>query len=155
LPFTVLAPSAFSFEGESIFNNRADVVDPRRANADQPVAGGKRLLNLSAFRNPTAGTLGNSGRNAFSGPGLFNVDLSLSRSFGLKWLGESGRLTFRADAFNVLNHANLNNPAANVGSPDDFGIATYGRKEENRGFPLLTPFRETARQIQLLLRIEF
>lgn len=154
-PYTVGAPSTFTFDGESIENNRADVVDPGHIALAQPVSGGKRLLNLGAFRAPVPGRLGSSGRNALSGPGLFNIDLSLSRSFGLKWLGESGRLTFRADAFNVLNHANLNNPTANVGSPDDFGIATYGRKEENRGFPLLTPFRETARQIQLLFRIEF
>jgi hypothetical protein len=60
----------------------------------------------------------------------------------------------RADAFNFLNHANLNNPNALLGS-SSFGIARYGRTGFASGFPALTPFNETARQVQLSLRIEF
>jgi hypothetical protein len=156
-PFTVRAPSGFSFDpgSEIIINNRADLIDPARADAGETAAaGGRQLLNAAAFREPAAGTLGNSGRNAFRGPGLFNIDLSLSRSFRLLWLGEAGRLTFRADAFNVLNHANLNNPDSFLTS-ETFGLALFGRKGRNTGFPAVTPFNETARQLQFLLRIEF
>jgi hypothetical protein len=154
-PYTVNAPSLFSLAGESIANNRADVVMPSQTRTDRDVASGRLLLNAAAFQVPAPGTLGNSGRNAFTGPGLFNVDLSISRSIAVPRLGERSRLVLRADAFNVLNHANLNNPTADLSQPGSFGVAYYGRQERNTGFPLLVPFRETARQVQLLLRVEF
>ena len=62
-----------------------------------------------------ANVVGNTGRNEFTGPGLYNVDFSLARSFSVPHLGESTRFTIRADAFNILNHANLNNPDNLVG----------------------------------------
>ena len=67
---------------------------------------------------------------------------------------ESARLTLRADFFNVLNHANLGQPDSLITSPT-FGTALYGRIGTDPGFPALTPFRETARQIQLLIRFAF
>jgi hypothetical protein len=153
-PFSVYASSSDG-SGASIYNNRADVTDaPSAAGGSRAVDGGQLLLNAAAFRAPLSGSLGNSGRNAFRGPGLFSVDLSLSRSLALPRLGERRRLTLRADAFNVFNHANLNNPDPYLASPT-FGVALYGREGRTGGFPALVPFRETARQIQLLLRFEF
>ena len=95
-----------------------------------------------------------SGRNAFRGPGLYNADVSISRSFPLKYVGESGRLTVRADIFNLLNHANLNNPDALITSPT-FGLALFGRTGRSSGFPAVTPLNETAGQFQLILRLSF
>ncbi len=89
------------------------------------------------------------------GPGLYNLDLSLGRSFGIRWLGESGRLSLRADAFNFLNHANLNNPDPLLGDTQTFGTAVFGRQGRQSGFPAVSPLNETARQIQMLLRVEF
>ena len=63
-------------------------------------------------------------------------------------------MVLRADAFNFLNHANLDNPASLLGG-GGFGVALYGRKGLNTGFPAVTPLDEKARQIQLLARIEF
>jgi len=147
-PYTVAAPS-----GTVVYNNRADLVSPSYA-LRQDVSGGKLLLNAAAFQAPPVDVLGNTARNAFSGPGLLNVDVSLGRSFRPRWMGESGRFTLRADVFNFLNHANLNNPVAVVGSPE-FGVAQYGRTDRNAGFPSLAPLNETARQVQLILRVEF
>jgi hypothetical protein len=118
-----------------------------------PVPGGEQLLNPAAFADPTSG-VGNLGRNSIAGPGLFNIDVSLNRSIPMKWLGEAGRLNLRADAFNFLNHANLNNPDPVLGDTT-FGQATYGRKAEPTGFPGLLPLNETARRIQLMLRVEW
>jgi len=113
------------------------------------------LLNPASFGPPPdASTLGNTGRNEFRGPGLYNSDMSFSRAFHLPGLRESAMLIFRADAFNILNHANLNNPDNLLGDPT-FGIATYGRQGTSSGFPAVAPLNETARQIQLLLRLEF
>jgi hypothetical protein len=95
------------------------------------------------------------GRNAFTGPGFYNLDLAVGRSFPLPWLGEGSRLNFRADAFNVLNHANLGNPDTLLTSPT-FGVATFGRQaSQGNGFPTLSPLNETPRQIQLSVRIQF
>ena len=57
--------------------------------------------------------------------------------------------------FNVLNHANLNQPSDLVLGSPGFGTAMFGRRGRDTGFPAQTPFNETARQIQLILRIEF
>ncbi|HWF07878.1 MAG TPA: hypothetical protein VG297_05410, partial [Bryobacteraceae bacterium] len=126
-----------------------------------PVAapGGRILLNAAAFGIPAAGLVGDSGRNAFRGPGIYNIDFSLGRAFAVPSLWkvrfrEGTRITIRADAFNVLNHANLNNPDALVGSPT-FGLATFGRQGTASGFPAVSPVNETARQIQLMVRLEF
>jgi len=153
-PYSVVArPTAFG--DETILNERANLVDPGRVDAGRaPVDGGVRLLAAGAFQAPSDSAQGNTGRNAFRGPGLASMDLSLARTFGVKRLGESGRVTVRADAFNFLNHANLNNPNSLLGSRA-FGIATFGRQGRDSGFPGVAPLNETARQIQLLLRLEF
>src|SRR5262249_1028842 len=70
-PYTVYANSSFS-----IYNNRADLVGPNYG-ASQAVAGGVQLLNPAAFAQPASGALGNTARNAFAGPGLLNLDISL------------------------------------------------------------------------------
>ncbi|MGJ5818615.1 carboxypeptidase regulatory-like domain-containing protein [Paludibaculum fermentans] len=153
-PYSVLAASSVPDSGGITYNSRADLLDPDGASTDSPSDGGRQILNSAAFRSPANGRLGSAGRNAFSSPGFFSLDLSLSRFVPLPLLGEAGRLTFRADAFNVLNHANLNRPDSLLGSPT-FGQALFGRTGLDSGFPVSTPFRETAREFQILLRIGF
>jgi hypothetical protein len=114
-------------------------------------AGGKTLLNAAAFGRPGPPTAGNAGRNAFAGPGLISADLSLSRNFTL---GERRSLSLRAEFYNALNHANLNNPEEFVNTAG-FGQALYGRQEKASGFPLLAPFNEASRVVQLFLRVGF
>jgi hypothetical protein len=51
-------------------------------------------------------------RNAFTGPGYFDVDATLKKEFGLprmKLLGENAHLEFRADFYNLFNKLNLTN----------------------------------------------
>jgi hypothetical protein len=151
-PYTALAAASLGGGEALLLNNRASVSGSGLTEA--AVTGGRRLLDATAFRAPAPGTIGNTGRNAFSGPGIVNLDVSLARSISLPWLGEAGRVTLRADAFNLLNHTNLGQPGNLVGSPD-FGIARYGRRGRDTGFPALAPFEESARQFQLMLRFEF
>ncbi|PYX27480.1 MAG: hypothetical protein DMG77_18780 [Acidobacteria bacterium] len=50
-------------------------------------------------------------RNSFRGPGYFDVDATLSKSFGLppmKLLGEGAKLEVRANFYNLFNKLNLN-----------------------------------------------
>ena len=82
---------------------------------------------MSAFArlNPVtqAGQFGNAGRNIARGPALTNVDASLTRALKLT---ENVRLQFRAESFNVANHANLGLPVADLNSPTFGRILTAG-----------------------------
>ena len=154
-PYTVFA---YGTAADPIINNRANLLDQAAAEATGalPVPfGGVRLLSRAAFAAPPPGVLGNTGRNAFRGPGFYNIDASLSRSFPLPWMTEGSRLTVRADAFNILNHANLGLPESQLNSPN-FGIATYGRRPPTTlRSPLIPVPADNARQIQLLVRVTF
>ena len=156
-PYSPVAATPFNGSGQDYMNNRPNLANPTEALINTPLPGGVQILNPAAFTPPAAGQLGNLGRNAFRGPGLYNADVSLSRRFRLAKLGESGRLTVRADAFNVLNHANLNNPVTTLGSqvPYAFGSALYGRQGFDPGFPTSTPLNEAPRQLQIMMRLEF
>jgi hypothetical protein len=154
-PFTVYA----RVDSDSLINNRSNLLDPNHAREDVPYPGGKLILNSTAFGEPSYGMLGNSGRNAFYGPGAYNVDLSLARNFVLPF-NENWRLTVRADAFNLFNHANLNNPKYGYDSccpapQEPFGLAIYGRSEAATGLPASTPLSETARQFHFIMRLTF
>jgi hypothetical protein len=97
-----------------------------------------RWFDTSAFVRNQTGSYGNAGRSIIPGPGEWNWDLSLQKTFSLG--SELRRLEFRADAFNVLNHANLSNPQTNFNSPQSFGRITG---------------TGGARVMQLALRYEF
>ncbi len=143
------------FGSSFIENQRASLTGPAFLTTPKPTKGGILVLNANGFTNPDDPSIvGTIGRNAFRGPGLYNVDVSLSRTFSLPKLPEGSRLTVRADAFNVLNHANLNNPDNQLSDPN-FGVETYGRQGAPSGFPATTPLNESARQFQILLRLEF
>ena len=74
---------------------------------------------LALFSVPDAGSIGNSGRNTFRGPGYFNTDLSIVKRFRLK---EKMSVTFRAEAYDLLNTVNFSAPAVNLQTPQTFGI---------------------------------
>jgi hypothetical protein len=79
--------------------------------------------NNCAFAKQASGTYGNGGRNNMTGPGRWNVDAALWRTFQLK---EGLKLDLRGEGFNVLNHANWGNPSAslNTGVPGQITSAS-------------------------------
>jgi len=156
-PYSVFAPQQnYAFGTAELEGQRANVVEPGAAMLSTPIQGpgGVYVVNPAAFATPQGVTAGNTGRNEFRGPGLYNIDLSLARAFSVPKLREGARITIRADAFNILNHANLNNPDNTI-TDANFGLETYGRQGTASGFPGVSPVNETARQIQMLLRLEF
>jgi hypothetical protein len=156
-PYTVInGDSSVGIGVGDIFNPRPNILDPKNAvlSAPIPVSGGEQLLNPAAFATLTNG-LGNEGRNAFRGPGFYDIDVSLARTFTLPRIGEAARMTLRADAFNFLNHANLNSPDPFLGDKQTFGVAAFGRVGKQTGFPAVSPLNEMGRQIQLLIRVQF
>jgi hypothetical protein len=93
---------------------------PDKVSEDVYVKQGYRWLSASAFRAPAAGGYGNLVNNSLIGPGRFNVDMGLVRSFRI---GGERAVQVRAEAFNVFNRVNLNNPVSALNSPN-FGLIT-------------------------------
>lgn len=91
-------------------------------------------FNTSAVQQANLGTYGTLGRNVLVGPGYANTDAALARSIPLRFLGESGRLTFRAEAFNLFNRVNLANPGNKIAS------ATFGEITAVSGPPRILQF---------------
>ncbi|MCX6628413.1 MAG: TonB-dependent receptor [Candidatus Solibacter sp.] len=79
---------------------------------------------IAKFSVPGAGDLGNSGRNSFLGPPLFNIDAALLKYFPIR---ESHRVTLRAEFSNMLNHAVFNVPSLSLQTPATFGKMTSAR----------------------------
>jgi hypothetical protein len=134
-----------------IGSNRSGDGDTR--NPDRPSANPKfsgpvvlgnpnQWFNPAAFKLPTYGTYGNLGRGLYSGPGLAEVDASLFKSTAIT---ERTNLQFRAEFFNVLNHANFGTPNATV--------FASGAISPTAG--LITSTATTSRQIQFGLKLIF
>jgi hypothetical protein len=93
------------------------------------------------FTVPTAGTFSNGYRNEFYGVGFSNWNLGLFKTFRYK---ERVGLTFRAEAFNWLNHPNW--AGANGGSPNT--------NPTSSAFGTITS-KDSRRQLQLSLKLAF
>ncbi len=78
-------------------------------------------INPAAFTVPLAETWGDLGRNAFRGPGLWQIDFGAQRHFALR---ERLALELRGECFNLLNRAQYANPLADISVPSTFGRIT-------------------------------
>ena len=119
------------------------------------VAARQKLGTPTLYYDPCAftlqdfGFLGTAGRNILIGPGVANLDYSLVKDTSLRFLGESGRLEFRAEIFNILNRANFNSPDRTVfagSAATESVLRTAGQ---------ITSTLTTSRQIQFALKVLF
>lgn len=76
--------------------------------------------NTQMLQNPSAGQYGTLQLTPVSGPGYWNVDLSLIKRTRIR---ESWNLEFRAEAFNAFNHTNFFVSAEN----NDINSTSFGR----------------------------
>jgi hypothetical protein len=81
---------------------------------------GQPYFNISLFTPEATGQLGNANRRFFHGPGIANWDFGLLKDVRLT---ESKRLEFRAEFFNIFNHAQFQNPNGNI-DQSTFGKVT-------------------------------
>jgi len=119
---------------------RADVIGGNFLAADGTTFGSPRVgghqdvqyINPASFAaveevNGVAIRPGNVANGLVRGPGVFNIDLSLSKKFAFT---EGVSLQLRADAFNFLNHVNLTSLNGNVEN-SDFGTLDSARDMRN------------------------
>ena len=103
--------------------------------------------NPAGFSLPAPGTFGNLQRDFLVGPGIVNVDYSVIKETPIK---EQLRLQFRAEFFNLFNHANFALPIASafVQTPNGGGVP-------NPTFGKITATTTNSRQIQFALKLLF
>jgi hypothetical protein len=93
---------------------------------------------------------GNAGRNILISPGVTSLDFSLFKNNYIRKISEKFNIQFRAEIFNILNHANFAPPV----TPDNTDIF------DGTGAPtgvagLLTKTTTTAREIQFAVKVIF
>jgi hypothetical protein len=91
---------------------------------------------------------GNAGRNILIGPGLSNLDFSIFKNNRVRKISENFNVQFRAEFFNILNHANFAVPI----TPDNTDIF------DSTGAPTgvagkLTSTTTSAREIQFAAKL--
>ena len=84
---------------------------------------GNPYFDTNPFTVEQLGVVGNSSRRFFHGPGINNWDMALHKGTQIT---EKSALEFRAEFFNVFNHAQFLNPSGNINS-GDFGVVTSVR----------------------------
>jgi carboxypeptidase family protein/TonB-dependent receptor-like protein len=98
--------------------------------------------------------LGNAGRNSIVGPSLINLDFALYKNMAVKKISENFNVQFRAEFFNVLNHASFLPPL-------DFQGGNTAQLFNQNGTPLggsagsLTTLANLPRIIQFALKVIF
>jgi hypothetical protein len=87
---------------------------------------GNPYFNPNYFVQEPFGQIGNAMRRFFVGPGIDNFNLALLKETKIT---EREQLQFRAEAFNVFNHAQFDNPSGdfNNAGVDGFGYVTTAR----------------------------
>jgi len=105
-PVTVFIPNDQANVGATGQRPNA-IANPNRPRRDRDP---KQWFDPNAFVLPALYTFGNAGRNTIEGPGVRNFDVSLIKNFRTGFLGESGKIQFRSEFFNIFNHPNFNPP---------------------------------------------
>jgi hypothetical protein len=126
--------ATYTNSGSFSANNRPDAVYGVSPNLPSGQRRPQHWFNPAAFAvpptvDPITGLprFGDTGRNTVIGPGLANVDGSLSKSFPVR--GDRRQLVFRMDMFNVMNHANWANPDLNISNVNT--VATISAVNKN------------------------
>ena len=128
LPFSVI--NGASLRGGGDFNADGKSIDrphtPTFGNKFNSPPGTSEfidgVLEAGDFPSPEIGTSGNLGKNTFTGPAFWSVDLSLFKNFPMAF-NEETMLQFRAEFFNLFNRVNLFLPQVDLDS-SLFGMST-------------------------------
>jgi hypothetical protein len=123
LPFSIIDSSVLGvLEGQNYGNQGTAILASEVTNGASlscgPGAVNKPCFTASQFT--AGGGFGTLGRNTFVGPHFFDMDLALMKSVRLK---ERLTFSFGAQAYNIANHPNFDQPVADLANPN-FGLIT-------------------------------
>jgi hypothetical protein len=124
-PFTVRASSDTDFSGLNQstpargFSDRVNL-KPGVSTVPTNMSNPDHAFDPSVFAFPGAGSVGNVGRNTLIGPSFLNQDFAVLKNFLIR---ESQRVQFRAEFFNLFNHANFKLPENRL---DQSGVGKIG-----------------------------
>jgi hypothetical protein len=95
------------------------------------------IFTASQFPAPALGQEGNLGRNSYIGPGYIDCDFNIVKNTSIPWFwhDEAAKFQFRAEAFNLFNNVNLQNPDGTM-SDSTFGRTTSVYPARNIQFGL-------------------
>jgi len=122
-------------------NGVANTLRPDVTGPIKMIGSVERWFDTSVFN--VVPRFGNLSRNVVEGPGFNNTDFSVIKDTNL---GERMRVQFRAEFFDLFNHANFGQPGNVVGTP------SFGRITNTR-FP--TGESGSSRQVQFALKLVF
>ncbi len=108
----------------------------------------REWFNAFAFGRPANGMLGNTGRNAFRGPGFTNFDFSLFKTFKFT---ERVNLQYRAEFFNIFNNTQWFGVVNGINVPDQSQAVSL----ETRGQSGFINTARDPRNIQMALKLTF
>ena len=131
--------------GINTFNGVANTLRPDVTGPINYPGTVEQWFDPSVFVNPTTPVthFGSLGRNVVIGPRFNNTDFSIIKNTKLN---ESVRVQFRAEFFDIFNHANFGQPGRVVGT------ATIGRITNTR---FATGDSGSSRQVQFALKVLF
>lgn len=171
-PLTIVETTAYQADGQyteywpdlvagaPIYLHGSSAVYTNSSGQSVPAPGGW-MLNRMAFacttNGSTTGTCGTAtptrqgtlGRNYVRQPSFWVLNTATQRNFRIY---ERLQLIFRAEAFNILNHPNLDNPNTTLSS-STFGELTTGTTTIGSGNALYG--MGAARSLQLSLKLQF
>jgi len=127
LPITIMENDDNSLLGTFCTGPNCNVVDTPNVKAGDlqfnDPRSGKPYFNTSLFTLEPLGTLGNANKRFFHGPGINNWDMALLKDTRIT---ETKLLQFRAEFFNIFNHAQFYNPPGDILN-SNFGYVTQAR----------------------------
>ncbi|MGD0617123.1 MAG: carboxypeptidase regulatory-like domain-containing protein [Bryobacteraceae bacterium] len=141
IPFSVQsATNTLNTGGTS----RAELIGPGNGSLPASQRTTQEWFDVAAFSGPPLLQYGDVGRNTLYGPGTKQLDFSTFKSFAFNEGKQS--LQFRAEAFNLLNTPQLNNPSATIGAAGAGTIISAGSP---------FTFQRLSREVQFALKLYF
>jgi outer membrane receptor protein involved in Fe transport len=140
--------------GNYWFNPNALTVNQCAPPPSAPCTPGPEMFpsNFQIVQDPTLATYGTLPRNYLRGPGYINLDMAFSKTTAIT---ERMKLEFRAEFFNIFNHANFLSPGVTNNNNGTYTGGGVGTNPNNPAqFGQITSTYDP-RIIQLAARITF
>ena len=120
--FPIFVISSNNSSGVNLTNNGNNFSRPDQtcaAGASNPTL--EHWFNTECFQDAGPGKLGNANRAPAYGPRFVNTDFSFIKTFAIR---DQMGLDFRAEIFNLFNHAQFGLPGNDADSGTNFGVIT-------------------------------